>query len=315
MQKCLQWTGAKPKRTAINAFLGEVGWDGYGLYKSKRRKAETVDLTGGTPTPAKKGTALGDRMKEASRIYKAAKAAGRPLTWTQAREQVFKGSGSKSAPAPAPREKEKQWNLTDEKEPDAYKKVQNRDIAAMRKRRGPGKKVAEIDLTEKSRPRPGDKRKASDVTDEMRVWGDSQPAPAKRSRPADKGRASNLPDEVHKGKEKVRQLTVGGSKDDYEFQPHAKGSPFLGIGLNKGKKSLSTTSETVDKNAPEFLYVQALHGYRPSGIQVKTKKEKATAERVIREFESKNPAKAKEIKSNLPRPYVLKTKGPAVRRR
>jgi hypothetical protein len=124
MKRCLEWKGERPKRNLVNGFIKDVGWEGYGLYKSKRRKtAASVAATKDQPVVPKRGGKLGDRMKEASRIYREAKSRGHPLTWRQAQSHVF-GKGEKAIP----KDKGKSSDLADEpprkrKEPEALHQV------------------------------------------------------------------------------------------------------------------------------------------------------------------------------------------------
>lgn len=351
-QKCLEWRGDRPKRKAVNAFLEEVGWKDHGVYRAKRRKATTIDLTKDSQPTPKRSTSLGDKMREASRIYKLHKGKTTEITWEQAKSQAFaKKSPAGGPPPPAPKKKRKASDLREQGEGQikGTRRTKSKPGDNPRPAKAPGLGWWTGD---KDREPPKKKRKVlvpatpSPPSSPRRVLVPATPSPPSSPvparRPRDKRRSEDLPDERHKGKEKsrrreeivipdsqppirkesVRQLpspTVSQKGDDYSFTPQ-KGHPLLGVGLKKKQKE-STAAPTptaskhsISRDDPFYHYALALRGYRPSGQPAKTKKEKELVQKTIANFEKNHPAETARVKAQNPNPVLPKQKGGSKRR-
>lgn len=342
-QKCLEWRGERPKRKAINAFLGEVGWKDHGVYRSKRRKTTTIDLTKDSQPSQKRSTSLGEKMREASRIYKLHKGKTTEITWEQAKSQAFGKKNPAGGPPPAaPKKKRRASDLREQGE--GMVKHSRRSKSKPGDNPRPAKAPGIGWWTgDKDREPPKKKRKVlvpatpSPPSSPRRVLVPATPSPPSSPRPArrprDKRRSDDLPDERHKGKEKaarrreeieipdsqppirrepVRQLpspTVSQREDDYEFTPQ-KSSPLLGVGLKKKKQPSpsSGSNNTISRDDPFYPYALALRGYRPSGAPAKTKKEKELVQKTIANFEKNHPAETARIKKQNPTPVLPKEK-------
>lgn len=341
-QKCLEWRGERPKRKDINAFLGEVGWKDHGVYRSKRRKTATIDLTKDSQPSQKRSTSLGDKMREASRIYKLHKGKTTEITWEQAKSQAFgKKNPAGGPPPPAPKKKRRASDLREQGEGmvKATRRTKSKPGDNPRPAKAPGLGWWTGD---KDREPPKKRRRVlvpatpSPPASPRRVIVPATPSPPSSPQPArrprDKRRSDDLPDERHKGKEKtgrrreeivipdsqppirketVRQLsspTVSQKGDDYEFTPQ-KSSPLLGVGLKKKQPAPSSGSNnTISRDDPFYPYALALRGYRPSGAPAKTKKEKELVQKTIANFEKNHPAETARIKKQNPTPVLPKEK-------